>query len=222
MFIGHYAVAFGCKRLARKTSLGTLLAAALFLDLLWPLFLLLGWESVRIAPGNTAFTPLAFTHYPITHSLLSAVGWAVAFAGAYFWRSRYLIGALVVGALVISHWLLDAVAHRADLPLYPGSDVRIGLGLWNSRAATLIVESGMFAAGLWIYVKTTRPLMRHGTHALGWFVAVVAVFYLSAAFGPPPPDAALLAWLSLGIWLFPVWALWIDEHRLVRAPVSQA
>lgn len=140
MFIGHYAVGFASKRFAPRTSLGTLIAAALFLDLLWPNFVLMGWEQVRIEPGNTAFTPLNFVSYPISHSLLAAVGWATLFALLYLLATRYRRGAVVIWFGVVSHWVLDFVTHRPDLPLYPGGPL-LGLSLWNSPVATVSAEN---------------------------------------------------------------------------------
>ena len=142
MFIGHYAVGFAAKRFAPQTSLGVLIASALSLDLLWPLFVLAGWEQVRIEPGNTAFTPLNFASYPISHSLVAALGWATLFAAVYYLLTRYRAGALVVWIGVVSHWVLDFITHRPDLPLYPGGSL-VGLGLWNSPVATVAVEGLM-------------------------------------------------------------------------------
>src|SRR6185436_9757600 len=141
MFIGHYAVALGAKKLVPRASLGTLIAAATFLDLVWPVFLILGIEKVSIAPGITAFTPLDFESYPYSHSLLTAIAWGALFGAVYFLRAgRNATAALVMGALVVSHWILDAATHRPDLPLDPWSDIRVGLGLWDSIPATLAVE----------------------------------------------------------------------------------
>ena len=142
MFIGHVAVGLASKRLAPGTSLGLLVAAPLAVDLLWPVFVLAGWEQVRVAPGDTAVTPLEFISYPWSHSLLMAVVWSVLAASAYWLWRRYRAGALVLGAGVLSHWVLDAISHRPDLPLYPGSSIKIGLGLWNSVPATIAVEGG--------------------------------------------------------------------------------
>src|SRR5580704_6715491 len=100
------------------------------LDLLWPLFLLAGWEQVRIDPGNTAFTPLDFVSYPYSHSLAMSVVWGILFALLYWGATRYVAGAVVIGFGVVSHWILDFVTHRPDLPLYPGGTARVGLGLW--------------------------------------------------------------------------------------------
>ena len=115
MFLGHFAVGFGAKRLAPRASLGTLLLAAQFIDLLWPTLVLLGVERVRIAPGITAVVPLDFEHYPISHSLLAVVGWALLFGAVYFLIRRDRRTSLVLGLAVLSHWLLDWITHRPDL-----------------------------------------------------------------------------------------------------------
>lgn len=215
MYIGHYAVAFAAKRAAPKTSLGVLLGAALFVDLLWPIFLLLGWERVSIEPGNTAFTPLAFVYYPITHSLLTGVGWALAAGAIYYGFTLYRAGAITVAALVISHWLLDLVAHRPDLPLAPGSSMLLGFGLWNSIVGTLIVEIILFAVGVEIYLVTTRAKDTFGRYGLLLFIVVNLLIYVGNLLGPPPPNETALAWVALGVWLFPLWAGWVDQHRAV-------
>jgi hypothetical protein len=102
MIIGHYAVAMAAKNWAPRTSLGTLIAAAAFLDLLWPVLLLLGIEEVVIAPGVTAFTPLDFTFYPWSHSLLMSAAYGVLFASGYFALTGYGSGAMAVLLLVPS------------------------------------------------------------------------------------------------------------------------
>src|SRR5262252_2967017 len=136
MFIGHFAVGFAAKRFAPRTSLGWLIAAALFLDLVWPVLVIAGIEAVRIDPGNTAFTPLDFVYYPWSHSALMTLAWAALVAAAFQWKVGYGPGTLAVGIAVASHWILDAVSHRPDLPLAPGVQAKAGLGLWNSVAAT--------------------------------------------------------------------------------------
>ena len=216
MFIGHYAVAFAAKKAVPKVSLGMLMLATSFLDVLWPVFLLIGWEQVRIDPGNTAFVPLAFDHYPISHSLASATGWAALLAVIYWGYSRYMGGAVAVALVTVSHWFLDAVVHRPDLPLYPGPSPLIGLGLWNSIAGTLLLESAMFAMGVWLYVSTTSPRNKVGRYALWGFVGFVAVVYLANALGPPPPSPQAIAWAGLSSLILPFWAYWFDKHRQIR------
>lgn len=213
MFIGHFAVGFALKRAAPRTSLGALVAAAQLLDLLWPWFLLLGWERVRIEPGNSPFLRLVFERYPISHSLVMAIVWGALVGLLYAWRTRLRTAAIWLGAAVVSHWVLDWITHRPDLPLAPWSDVKVGLGLWNSVPATLVIESVMFAAGVWMYARTTRALDRMGRVNFWIYVAALTAMYVSSIVGPPPPNTRALATVALGIWLLPPWAAWFDRHR---------
>ena len=222
MFLGHFGIGFGAKAAAPRVSLGTLFLAAQFVDLLWPTLLLIGLEKVVIAPGITRVTPLDFTHYPISHSLLLSFVWALLFGAAFYFIRKYPKGAWVCGAAVISHWLLDLLTHRPDLPLAPGGGTRVGLGLWNSLPATLVLELGIFAIGVWIYVRTTRPLDRRGSVALWALIGFLLVVHFGNLFGPPPPDVEALAWVGQAQWLLVVWAFWIDRHRAVGNAAAEA
>jgi membrane-bound metal-dependent hydrolase YbcI (DUF457 family) len=213
MFLGHFAVALAAKRVAPRASLGTFVLAAQWLDLLWPFFLMLGLERVRIVPGLMEASPLDFVHYPITHSLVGAAGWAALLGFVYHVRRRYVVGAWLVGGLVLSHWLLDAIAHRPDLPLWPGSAAHIGLGLWHSVPATVLVELALLAAGLFVYLRTTRAQDRIGRYALAAMITLLVSFFFGALLGPPPPDTRTLALSALGLWLFVPLGYWIDRHR---------
>jgi hypothetical protein len=222
MFIGHYAVALAAKKAAPRTSLGTLFLAAQFADLLWPMLLVLGLEHVRIDPGNTAVTPLDFYDYPITHSLAGAVLASLLLGILYRLIRRDRRGALVVGACVFSHWILDFLTHRPDLPLWFTGSTRVGAGLWNSVPWTLVVEVGMFAAGIALYIKTTRRKDRTGLYAFWSLIAVLFAVYCGNLFGPPPPDAKTIAIAGNATWLFVLWAYWADSHRRVEGlPVTQ-
>jgi len=219
MFIGHFAVGLGAKALAPRVSLGTLFFAAQFIDLLWPTLLLLGIERVRIDPAATRVTPLDFEHYPVSHSLAGVLVWALAFALAYQVLRRHPRGAIVLGAAVVSHWLLDAVAHRPDLPLYPGSSQLIGLGLWSSLAGTLAVELSLFGAGLWLYLRTTRAIDATGGWALWGLVAFLGTVYAANIFGTAPPSVSAIAWAGHAQWLLVAWGYWINRHRARRGPI---
>jgi len=217
MFIGHNAVALASKRIAPRTSLGILTAAVMLPDLIWPIFLLLGIEHVRIVPGATRLSPLDFNDYPWTHSLAMTVAWGLAFAVVYGIFSRYLRGSVMVFAAVVSHWVLDFLTHRPDLPLWPGSRTVVGLGLWRSVPWTIVVEVGLFAAGVVIYLRATRARDAVGRWGLWAMVAVLAAIFFSGATGAPPPNAHAVAVATLGLWLFVPWAWWVDRHR---EPVS--
>jgi hypothetical protein len=217
MLLGHYAVAFAAKRAAPQTSLGTLILAAQLPDLLWPILLLAGLESVRVDPGNTAFTPLDFVSYPISHSLLAVLGWGAALGGVYMLIRRYRRGAWVVGLAVVSHWILDAVTHRPDLPITPGGDTLVGLGLWNSVPATLVLELALFAGAVGLYARTAPAADATGRWAFRGLVATLALIYLGNLLGGAPPGPTEIAVVSLGLWFFVPWGYWIDRHRPVRA-----
>jgi len=122
-------------------------------------------------------------------------------------------GGATIAALVLSHWVLDALSHRPDVPTWPGGPV-VGAGLWYSLPLTLIAEFGLFAAGVWIYATATRARDRLGSVLLWAFVAVLALLYVAAVFGPPPPSEKALAVTSLAGWLLVAWAYWIDRHRV--------
>ena len=221
MFLGHFGLALATREVAPKASLGTAFLAAEFLDTVWPLFVLAGVETVEIAPGITKITPLDFTSYPWSHSLLMAIAWGAAFAAGYFLVRRDRSTALWLGALVVSHWLLDWIVHRPDLQLYPGDSARHGLGLWNSVGITLALEFGTFAAGLAFYLRATRAADRTGHLALWALVILLVVLYAGAAFGPPPPSVGALAGSTLLGYLFVPWGWWIDRHRVARRNGAQ-
>jgi membrane-bound metal-dependent hydrolase YbcI (DUF457 family) len=216
MILGHYAVAFAAKRGAPRTSLGTLVFAAQWLDELWPILVLLGVERVRPAPGLMPASQLEFVSYPVSHSLLTGIAWGVLIGVVYYVPRRYRRGAWIVGLAVVSHWLLDAPMHQADLPLWPGSSTFVGGGLWRSVPATIAVEIGVFAVGLGIYLRTTRARDVTGVLALWGMVVVLLAIFFAGIFGPPPSSGTAVAVGALGLWLFVPWAAWIDRHRMFR------
>lgn len=212
MFAGHYAAGFGAKAAAPKVSLGTLFFAAQFLDLLWPTLLLLGVEHAAIN-GAGARLPLSFTDYPISHSLLTVLGWSAVFGLAHFALRRDGRAALVLGAAVLSHWLLDLVVHIPDLPLAPGTTARLGLGLWRHPMLASTLELTLFTAGVLIYLRTTRPTNARGKWILGLLVVFLLAIQVSNSLGGPPPSIAAVAWVGQAQWLFVAWGYWADRHR---------
>jgi len=213
VFIGHFAVALAAKRAAPGVSLGTLFLAAQLADLVWPTLVLLQVEHFQIRPGITAVTPLDFTRYPYSHSLVGMAVWGVFLAVLYFAVRRKASAAAILFVVVLSHWLLDFISHRPDLPLTLTGAERFGLGLWHSRVATLVVEGLLFAACVWVYARFTRPTDRAGRWSLIAFVAFLVVVYVANIFGPPPPSVAAVAWSAQAIWLLVAWGYWIDRHR---------
>lgn len=216
MFVGHLAAAFVGKRTSRSTSLAWLVLAVMFVDLIWPLFLLAGIERVRIDPGNTAFTPLAFDHYPWTHSLLMGIAWGVALGAAASSRGVSTAGASLLAVLVASHWVLDFISHRPDLPLWPWPDGVYGLGLWHSIPATLLVEGLLWLAGILAFLRSRRPLGVSGRVALWSFLLVTTMLWASSPFSPPPPSETALLGFALFSWIVVPWAWWIERTSETR------
>jgi membrane-bound metal-dependent hydrolase YbcI (DUF457 family) len=214
VFLGHFAAGLAAKKLTPYTSLGTLLLSAQLLDLIWPTLLLRGLEEVRIAPGLTAVTPLDFVSYPWSHSLLMATVWALLFAGIYAVSRRYPKAAMVLLTLVLSHWVLDLVSHRPDLPLTPWPGPKVGLGLWDSFPATVAVEGILFAVGLYLYKINTEPVDRVGKYAFAAFAVTLPAIYAASVLGPPPPDVQTIAIVGHAQWLLVAWGYWLDRHRV--------
>ncbi len=215
MFIGHFGAGLAAKRIAPRPSLGTLFLAAQFIDLLWPVFLILGLERVEIDPGNTAFTPLNFVSYPYTHSFLGVLGWSLLVGGIYFLIRRESRSAIVVGALVMSHWVLDLITHRPDLLLIPWLDAKVGMGLWNSVPLTVAFEGALFVLGAVLYVKATTAVNAKGKVALWGLLAFLGMMYALDLFGPPPPSEEPVGYVGLAQWLFVAWGYWIDRNRKI-------
>ncbi len=213
MFIGHFAVGLSAKKVAPQVKLGTLFLAAQFLDLLWPIFLILGIEHARIAPGNTAFTPFDFYDYPFSHSLLASIIWAVLFGRIYYYVKKNLRNSIIVGCVVFSHWLLDFISHKPDLAIAPGIHIALGLGLWNSIIGTIFIEGFLFIGAVCIYIRATKSIDRIGNYAFCGLIALLLISYIANITSPPPPNMTAVAYAGFAQWLFIAWAYWIDRHR---------
>jgi hypothetical protein len=217
MFLGHFGLGLAGKGLAPAASLGTLFLATQWADLIFFPLALAGIEHFRIAPGATVVTPMDFYDYPVSHSLLGLAAWGVVGGGLYlaFRKSRAGAWALAVG--VVSHWVLDVIVHRPDMPA-GWSGPYLGLRLWNSVPLTVAAESVVFGGGILVYLRTTSAKDRTGTWAFWALVAFLSVLWVASIGGPPPPDERTVEYTGLAMWLFVPWGWWIDRHRaIVRA-----
>lgn len=215
MFIGHFGVGFGAKKIDSKPSLGTLFIAAQFIDLLWPILLLLGIEKVKIDSSYSGINPLDFIYYPFSHSLVGVIIWGVLFAIGYFLIKKNAKTALLLGTLVISHWLLDLLVHTPDLPLIPGIDLKVGLGIWSYPVVAVLLELAIFAIGTLFYLKVTKPKNKKGVFGLWGLIIFLVIIYLANIFGSAPPDVETIAWAGNLQWIFVIWAYWVDKNRVV-------
>ncbi|MBU2491802.1 MAG: metal-dependent hydrolase [Bacteroidetes bacterium] len=213
MFIGHFGAGFAGKKITHKPSLGTLFLAAQFIDLIWPVLLLLGIERVEIDPGNTALTPLNFIHYPVSHSLFGVLIWGILFGIIYYLIKKDLKSSIVLGILVLSHWILDLFVHRPDLPLIPLNELKVGMGLWNQPFISIVFELIIFSAGIYFYIKSTEAKNKTGNYSLVGLIIFLLLIFISNLFGPPPPSVEAIAVLGNLQWLIVLWGYWIDRNR---------
>src|SRR5439155_8820678 len=183
MFVGHYGVSFSAKKVEPSIPLWVLFIAVQFLDVLWAPFILLGIEKVRSVPGITASNPLDLYYMPYTHSLVAAVVWSCVGAIVYQLLARPVRRrtSAFVGFAVFSHWILDFVVHRPDLPLYDNS-AKVGLGLWNAPALAFGLEVALLFGGMWMYFRAGAQ-RRIATAAFGIFMLAIQAYVV---FGPPP------------------------------------
>lgn len=219
MFLGHYGVAFALKRAEPKLSLGTLFVAVQLADLLWGVFLLLGWEHARIVPEYTAVNPLEFLDYPISHSLVAALVWAVVAAAFYYsWptrdTTRHWQAAAIVGLAAFSHYPLDVLVHVPDLPLAGNNSPKLGLGLWNNLTATVVAEFLMLGIGVAVYAGLSSQRRPVRFARLGVLVLILIGTYLVSLYGPPPPNMTAVAVSDL-VFILAIAAVaaWADRHR---------
>jgi hypothetical protein len=212
MGIGHLAVNSAAKRAAPAVPLLVLLLAATFLDVLWSSFILLGVEHARIVPGITAASPLDLYDYPVSHSLVASLLWTGLAGAAFLAVTRDRAAAALVGACVLSHWLLDVVSHRPDVPVgWHGP--YLGLGLWNSVPASIAVEEAMLAAGVLLYLRATRPRNRAGSWGLGALAIALAGLGVAGYLAPPPQGIVQLAAGNLAVLLLLLAAHAVDRQR---------
>ena len=214
MFIGHFAVGFASKKFAPRVSLGWLMLAPIFCDVLWPLFLALGIEKTEVVPGYTAFTPLNLYDIPWSHSLVMVLVWSALWGGVYLLLRKDRRGAVVIALGVFSHFVLDLLTHRPEMQLYPGGPHNLGLELWASVPGTVITEVLLFAAGVSVYARTTKPVSRGGTVGFVAFVALLAVAYVGNLLGPPPPNWQAVMYVAFASILLVPWAHAFDRRRV--------
>lgn len=223
MLVGHFAVGLVAKRVEPRLSLGTLVLAAMLADFLWCFLMLAGVEHVEFKPGLGAANYFAAADFAMSHSLLTGMVWAAMFAVAFFWWRRNGRGAGVLFVAVLSHWLLDVVAHRPDMPLAPGVSKVFGLGLWASVPATLIIEGGFWLLAIILYVRTTRPRKRLGVYAFWVVIPLLTLSWYNNIAGRPPtsPRAAAIGGLIF-FSLVVAWAYWMNRLRPAKEKAGPA
>ena len=213
MFIGHFGAGFAGKKFSKSASLGTYFLAAQWIDLIWPILLLLGIERVEIQPSASAVTPLNFSYYPFTHSLIGVLVWGILFGLVHYFIKKNLKASIILGLLVISHWFLDLIVHIPDLPIFPGEGIKVGLGLWNNFMGTVILEILIFGIGAYLYLSATKSKNKIGTYSFIGLVVFLILIYVVNLLGPPPDSIEAIGIVGNAQWLIVFWGYWIDKNR---------
>jgi hypothetical protein len=217
MFVGHYGVSFAAKKLEQSIPLWVLFLAVQFLDVLWAPFVLLGIEKVRIVPGITATNPLDLYYMPYTHSLVAALFWSSA--GGLFYqlvaRPSRRLASIIIGLAVFSHWVLDFIVHRPDLPLYDNA-AKVGLGLWNAPALAFGLEGALLFGGIWLCLRG-RLTRSFGTLGFGVLMLGIQAYIF---FGPPPTsDRAIASTALIAYAVFAIVIWWLQDRRIITGAV---
>jgi hypothetical protein len=221
MFVGHYGVSFAASRADRRLPLWLTFLSVQWVDVMWAIFVLTGVEKVRIVPGITATNPLDLYYMPFTHSLTASLGWSVLAALAFAWLKRpagQWKSAALLGATVFSHWVLDFIVHRPDLPLYDNT-AKVGLSLWNYPAPAFLLEAAILFAGLFFYWRCVPT--RGRKILLVVFGLFMLLIQASVFFGPPPSSSREIAMMALISYAAFAWG----AYRITRVhaePVPEA
>jgi hypothetical protein len=213
MFIGHLAVGLGAKKYAPELNLGILFIACQLLDLIWPVLVLVGIEKVSVDPLATAVTPFNFEYYPYSHSLVMTLVYSISvgLSTGYVFKSTRI--GLVLGFVTASHWILDFVTHRPDMPIsFEG--LKVGLGMWNSVGLTVVVEFLIFAVGSLLFVKTANLSTRKRKMWFWGLIIFLLLIYSGNILGPKPEintPPAMIAGPALAMWLIVLWGFLVDR-----------
>lgn len=214
MFIGHIGAAMGLKKAAPDSPFGTLLLAANLPDVLFPPLFLAGVEKAMVSADTARLMPFDFPHYPWSHSLLMVAVWGALLGGAFWIKNRNLAEAGVILLAALSHWALDFISHRPDMPLWPAG-AGYGLGLWDSLPGILAVEGGIFIGGTALFLSASKAKDRTGKWAFWGLVLFLVPLYFLSLFSPPPADMKAFGYSGIaGQFILASWGYWIDRHRL--------
>jgi len=211
MFIGHYGVAFAVKRADRQIPLWLLFVAVQFVDVIWSVLIFLGVEKARITRDYVGSLPLDLYYMPYTHSLPGAIVWSLlAYWGCRLFTSRR--ASLLIALAVFSHWVLDLIVHRPDLPLYDNAR-KVGFALWNYPLAALALEVVLYFGALWFYVRDKPGKTFAGFALLGAFILAIQVAVFWFPILPSPKIAAVI--FLVGYIQLAAAANWLEKRSRV-------
>ena len=212
MFIGHYSASFVAKAIAPTVPLWLLLVAAQCVDIAWGVLILIGVERATLdttLPSN----PLVLQHMPYTHGLVAAIVWSlISFAlanKAFRFAARE---SMVVALVVASHWFLDLIVHRPDLPLLADAP-KLGLGLWNYPLIAYSLEVLLLIIAVWFCARV-MPVRSDRRRFWYGFALLLIIIQTMTSFGPTP--ATLIAMVASALALYVIIAYagrWVERYH---------
>jgi hypothetical protein len=162
MITGHFGFAAAVKSREPQVPLWALMFATVWLDIVFVPLFLMGIETLVTAPGAQAGYGGAIIRADYTHSLVGALllsaflGWLASLP----WGAR---NGIVIGFVSFSHWILDLLVHRPDLPILPGNLLglpKLGFGLWRFPMASAAIELAILTAGAYLYWRVAIATCR--------------------------------------------------------------
>lgn len=219
MFIGHLGVGLALKRADKSISLGLLFIAAQLVDIIFSINLLLGIEKLNLIAGTTAANSMEFVYYPFTHSLIANLVWTgivciIFLAVPIRLNSPRRRIALIMGVAVLSHFFLDVIVHKPDLPLLGNDSMKVGFGLWDYALASYVVEGLLLLGGLGIYLKSTTAEGFGGKYGMPLFTLFPLLVNAMIMFGPPLPNITVgIIMMLLFNFSYVGIAFWLDRKR---------
>jgi hypothetical protein len=206
MFIGHYGVAYAAKTVAPKAPLAAYFLAVQALDVLFSVFVLGGVEHMEIVHKYTSYNPYRLYDMPITHSLVGALGWAVAvgiFAAVIRVPRRESVW---LALAVFSHFILDLPVHTPDMSIAGNHTAMLGLGLWNNVPVVLALELLMLLGGWTLFTRSKRADATFPRQRNRIFLGVLVLLTIVTPFTPDPPSPTAFAIQALVMYFALAWA----------------
>lgn len=217
MFVGHYAPVFALKAVRKTPGLAAGFVAVQLVDIAFFSLSYFGIEKWAANPSLKGFTPVDLYYMPFTHSLVASAVWgtlAAMVAALVSPKGRRLGNGIAIGLLVVSHWFLDLIVHRHDLPLLNDAGEKLGFGLWDYPLAVIPLEMGLLFAGFSFYLARTTPTGAIGRVAPWLVLAVLCAAQFINWFTPPASDTATFSGMGLAAYLGLAGAAWmLDRAR---------
>ncbi|MFD0698281.1 permease [Paenibacillus sp. GCM10027628] len=156
MFAGHFGLAAAVKAKTPEVPIRALMLSTQLLDVIFVPLFLSGIEKIDDSHGTGYGEGIIHADY--THSLVGA-GIIALLSALVAWKLWGKRGGITIGLLTFSHWVLDLLVHRMDMPILPGNVgglPLLGFSLWQWPAISGSLEVILIVVGAILYYRTLR------------------------------------------------------------------